>query len=149
MRWIGLNDGYVSGDGSFLVAQVTVPGRRGPARKWALYGLERVQSDDPERCTWQWSARPIHGPLDTKGACQEWALQSGYEPPVVSAASAPAPRVGMDKPMGYEICQECGVHYHRKPRHPFADYCGDNCFDIVVERIDEIRQNLGRRRVAS
>jgi hypothetical protein len=146
MRWIGLNEGYVSGDGRFLVAQVTVPGRRGSVQKWALYGLVHVRSDDPRHVPWTWTQLPLHGPVDTKRACQDWAVASGYEPAVLELSAAQVPsEAPVDKPIGYEICQECTVHFTRKADHLFEDYCGDNCFGVVVERVEEIQTNLRRR----
>lgn len=146
MRWIGLNEGYVSGDGRFLVAQVTVDGRRGPVQKWALYGLVHVRSDDPTRVAWAWTEHPLHGPVDTKRACQDWAVASEYEPQVLELSTASVPsETPIDKPIGYEVCQECGVHFPRKAGHLFEDYCGDNCFETVCERIEDVQENLRRR----
>lgn len=144
MRWIGLNDGYVSGDGRFLVAQVTVSGSRGERQRWALHGLVHLPGG-----LWAWTDEPLHGPVDTKRACQEWALSSGYAPPTLGQAPTRERPDRVDRPKGYEICEECGVHYHRKDGHLFEDYCGDNCYAIVVERIAEIQTNLRKRGRAS
>lgn len=146
MRWIGLNEGYVSGDGRFLVAQVTMQGRRGPVQKWSLYGLVHVRSDDPTHVPWTWTARPLHGPVDTKRACQDWAMASEYEPQILEMATSPSSlETPPDKPVAYEVCQECSVHFTQKVDHVYEDYCGTNCFDIVCERVEEIRENLGGR----
>lgn len=150
MRWIGLNDGYVSGDGRFLVAQVTVQGRKGTTQKWVLYGLVRLETGGLS-CTWRWTEQPIHGPCDTKRACQEWAAASGYESTTEHVhAMLPTARAageaGVEKPMGWEICQECGVRFTRKAGHLYEDYCGGNCFTIVCERVAEIQTAIRARR---
>lgn len=146
MRWIGLNGGYVSGDGRFLVAQVTVKGRRGDVQKWALYGLvEFSSSADPLHVGWGWSDRPLHGPKDLKRECQDWAAASDYQPPEVESGDQETPLSSPIKRIAWTACQECDVDYPRPPGYPYADYCGDNCFTIVAERVEEIRENIRRR----
>jgi hypothetical protein len=146
MRWIGLNEGYVSGDGRFLVAHVTVQGQRAPVQQWALYGLVHVRSDDPARVPWVWTEQPIFGPKDTKRACQDWAVASEYEPGLLElSTSTSSLETPTDRPVGYEICQECVVQFSRKAAHLYEDYCGHNCFQIVCERVEEIRENLNGR----
>lgn len=161
MRWIGLNDGYVSADGRFLVAKVTVRGRRGESQQWALYGVVHVLADDDDHVAWQWTSKPIYGPRPTKGACQEWALASGYVPErlavegsqtqllerMVAAVSSPSERepAKQGPKNQWNACQECGVTFIRKEGHRFLDYCGPNCFHIVCERIEEIRSHMKGR----
>lgn len=148
MRWVGLNGGYVSGDGRFLVAQVTVKGKRGDMQKWALYGLVRLSSEDPLRVAWGWTERPLFGPVATKRACQEWAASSDYQPVVEVALDQASPQMPASKRIAWEICQECGVDFERPRDHPYLDYCGKGCFEVVCDRVDEIRSNLGRRRAS-
>lgn len=160
MRWVGLNGGYVSDDGRFLVAQVTTQGRRGDVQKWALYGLVHFVSEDALHSTWGWTEQPIYGPKDTKRACQEWACSEG------GGALYGAPEIRLDggighepsndarpfhpvKRLAWEVCQECGVDYKRPQDHPYLDYCGKGCFEIVCERVEEIQGNLKTRRTAS
>lgn len=146
MRWIGLNEGYVSGDGRFLVAQVTVKGRRGDVQKWVLYGLVVIESDDPIHVKWGWDPHPLFGPADTKRACQDWATESDYEPTTARADdSAASPSTSTGQVTAWETCQECGVDYTRPPGHVYLDYCGPTCFTIVCERVEEVRENLRRR----
>lgn len=144
MRWIGLNGGYVSGDGRFLVAQVTVKGKRGDVQKWALYGLVHITSENPVHVSWGWGEQPLHGPTDTKRACQEWAATHDYEPLVVGL-DAPTQPPAPVKRTAWEVCQECGVDYPRPKNHPYTDLCGPNCLEIQEERVAEIRQNLQAR----
>lgn len=147
MRWVGLFDGYVSTDGRFLVTQVTATGRRGPVTKWALYGLVRLVDNDPLAAPWRWSDRPIYGPVSTKRECQVHAQTMDYTPPELEIVviDSPAPLLTI-KRIGYAICQECGVDFPQTANWPYADYCGDNCFSIAEERVQEIRTNLQRRR---
>jgi hypothetical protein len=159
MRWIGLNDGYVSSDGRFLVAQVTVHGRRGLSTRWALYGLVRVRSVDALAVGWQWTDRPIFGPAPTKRACQEHASKIDYQPQL-HVEGHPSqlelkeqPEFDQDEPaptrpakrIAYGVCQECGCDYKRPAAWVYQDYCGPNCFSIVVERVRDIQQHLDRR----
>ena len=141
MRWIGLNDGYVSGDGLFLVAPVQVEGRRGVKKMWVVYGLVRIDSSESVHVPWTWTEQPLHGPVETKRSCQEWAVSSGYTARVLAHGEV-GELSAVDRPVGYEYCVECGVRFARNANHPYLDYCGGNCFGHVVDRVADIRGRL-------
>lgn len=138
MKWRGLSEGYVSSDARFLVAPVLVPGKKGTKKAWALYGRVLLQPGEVSaRPThpWGWTEEPL-AVASTKGECQRAAAASKYEVEVVAlhvTSAAPA-----EKPMGYSICQECGVHFDRGENHRYEDYCGSNCVATVAERVRDI-----------
>ena len=140
LKWRGLSDGYVSSDARFLVSPVLVPGKKGARKAWALYGrvLFHVQGEVAARPLhpWGWTVEPL-AVAPTKGECQRAAQSSGYEVSVVPVYSLVATDAG-DKPMGYSICRECGVHFDRDEGHRYDDYCGTNCVATVAERLGEI-----------
>lgn len=141
LKWRGCGDGsYVSHDGRFLIAQVVVPGKKGAKKAWALYGRVVLQAEGGPSAhpphPWGWSEEPLTVGA-TKGECQRVAAVADYEPPVMGLHVA-TPEASHDKPMGYSVCQECGVRFDRGPDHKYDDYCGSNCCAIVYERLCEI-----------
>jgi len=148
LKWRGCGEGsYVSQDGLFLIAQVTVPGKKGPKAAWALYG--RVEEKPPEPAAsppppWSWGAEPLTV-WPQKKQCQEWAAGSDYEPTTRAAPRVPLPIVveGGEKATGWFHCQECGVKFDRdSPKHRTDDYCGVNCVQIVAERLMDIQDRM-------
>lgn len=145
LKWRGLAEGYASHDARFLVAPVTVPGKKGPRKAWALYGRVVLQSEDlSERPPhpWGWSEEPLTV-CATKGDCQGFAADCSYEVPVLGlhvTSTAPA-----EKRIAYEVCQECGVDFVHKDGWKWDDYCGGNCVETVVERLTDIGYEVRRR----
>jgi len=142
LKWRGLSEGYVSSDARFLVAPVLVPGKKGTRKAWALYGRVLLQAQGevtarPPR-PWGWTEEPL-AVAPTKSACQRVAAGSDYEVGVTLLYSTDMAASGVtEKPMGYSICQECGVHFDRGEGHRYEDYCGSNCVATVAERVRDI-----------
>lgn len=147
MRWVGLGGGYVSDDGRFFVAPVTVSGRRGPQKRWALYGRVHVRSEDPLAAPWRWSDAPIYGPADKKRDCQTWAASSDYDPPAVDTDAGEGVAATPYR-FSLHACKECNVDFLPKPGHRYGVYCGRNCYEDARDEIAEIQKALAARRSA-
>lgn len=147
LKWRGIADGYVSHDARFLVAPVMVPGKRGIRKAWALYGRVVLQEEGlSERPAhpWGWTEEPLTV-CATKGQCQGFAADCSYEVPVIGLhVTAAAPQTD-EKRIAYEVCQECGVDFDRKPNWKWEDYCGPNCTETVAERLTDIGYDVSRR----
>jgi hypothetical protein len=140
LKWSGLNHGYVSNDGRFLVAPCWVEGKRGKVQKWAVYGLviERSPTGDARVPPWSWGERWLKGPFERKRDAQDWCEASKYETPVRSVTTPTEPTgPRQDKP-GPGRCPECTVRFEAHPGHQFEEWCGKNCAEEALERLKRI-----------
>lgn len=140
LKWRGCGDGsYVSHDGLYLIAQVTVPGKKGPARRWALYGRVNLTQPGSERPAppWGWDPTPLTVG-ETKGRCQKFAVACGYAAPSRQVEDSVVATEQAEKPTGWDHCQECGVRFERNDVHKYEDYCGNNCAEVAAERLQAI-----------
>jgi len=140
LKWSGLNHGYVSNDGRFLVAPCWVEGKRGKVQKWAVYGLviERAPTGNARVPPWSWGEQWLKGPFERKRDAQIWCETSKYETPVRSEMTAmPVATSAGNKPMPGR-CPECTVRFDAGPDHKFEEWCGKNCAEEALERLKRI-----------
>lgn len=139
LKWRGLGPSeYVSDGGAYLVAL--------SGRDWHLYKRVPVDGEPGGGPAWGWSGS-LHSSR-RKGACQDHAET---DPRAVAPRAARAPqagetgrgvRGGITSPLVSQEhhnarCHECGVPFQRTAAHQFADLCGMQCLETVVEIAQE------------
>jgi hypothetical protein len=139
LKWHGTGDGsYMSGDGRFLVAQVTVPGKKNPRQVWALYGRVYIvaEADDEPPAPWCWGERPLAVEAQ-KGQCQAAAESSDYDPPIrrCQGAEEKNRRAPEDDAPLPGRCPECTVRFEARPGHKYEEWCGSNCAAEAFGRV--------------
>lgn len=139
LKWSGLNNGYVSNDGRFLIAPCWVEGKRGKVQKWAVYGLviERAPTGDCRLPPWSWGDQWLKGPFERKKDAQVWCEKATYETPVRSRTASTEPVVSEDRP-GPGRCPECTVRFEAEPGHKYEEWCGKNCAEDALDRLTRI-----------
>lgn len=143
LKWRGCGEGsYVSHDGRFLVVVVVTPGKKGPRKRWALYG--RVLEEHPVRehppAPWSWGDDPVTV-AGSKGECQRFAENISYEPPARVAQEAPQAPQAQERVPGLGQCPGCTVRFTPEEGHKYGDYCGKNCAENALEFLLEMVGN--------
>ncbi len=136
MKWIRLKkrDGeYMSDDGEFLVSKIK-------ARQWEVRRRRAVEgnADVP----WEWSPMLMYaeGKRELQEAAERDELATVAPRRVVAVES----REDVLRPVpNWQQCVECTVPFVRDERHKFDDYCGENCVEIVEERLAEMGRKPG------